>query len=85
GNQLHTLGSSVAKSLGGEGSYENGEWKAPSFKVKTVKEDSSAIEEASYDSVVAAFSGVGTSFENLQKEIKQSNTQVTENMKQNAL
>ncbi|WP_208442637.1 hypothetical protein, partial [Bartonella raoultii] len=42
-------------------------------------------EEASYDSVVAAFSGVGTSFENLQKEIKQSNTQVTENMKQNAL
>ncbi|WP_273724304.1 hypothetical protein, partial [Bartonella sp. AU18XJBT] len=85
GGQLYTLGSSVAKSLGGEASYESGKWVAPSFKVKTVKEDGSAVEENSYDDIVSAFAGVGTSFENLQKEVTQSNTDVTENIKQNAL
>ncbi|WP_330168587.1 YadA-like family protein [Bartonella grahamii] len=85
GGQLYTLGSSVAKSLGGAASYESGKWVAPSFKVKTVKEDGSSIEENSYDDVVSAFAGVGTSFENLQKEITQGNTEVTENIKQNAL
>ncbi|WP_273760960.1 YadA-like family protein [Bartonella sp. AU16XJBT] len=85
GGQLYTLGSSVAKSLGGEASYESGKWVAPSFKVKTVKEDGSAVEESSYDDIVSAFAGVGTSFENLQKEVTQSNTEVTENIKQNAL
>ncbi|WP_317992716.1 Vomp family autotransporter [Bartonella gliris] len=85
GGQLYSLGSSVAKSLGGNASYENGAWTAPSFKVKTVKEDGSEVEEKSYESVAEAFEGVGTSFENLQKEVTQGNTEVTENIKQNAL
>ncbi|WP_406603945.1 Vomp family autotransporter [Bartonella gliris] len=85
GGQLYSLGSSVAKSLGGNASYENGAWTAPSFKVKTVKEDGSEVEEKSYESVADAFEGVGNSFKNLQKEVTQGNTEVTENIKQNAL
>ncbi|WP_305883487.1 Vomp family autotransporter [Bartonella sp. B1098] len=85
GNQLHALGSNVAKTLGGNASYKNGVWVAPSFKVRIVKEDDGGVKEESYDDVVSAFAGVGTSFENLQKEVTQSNTQITENIKQNAL
>ncbi len=69
GGQLYSLGSSVAKSLGGDASYENGAWTAPTFKVKTVKDDGSAVEEQSYESVAAAFEGVGTSFTNIHNEI----------------
>ncbi|EJF79090.1 hypothetical protein MCQ_00922, partial [Candidatus Bartonella washoeensis Sb944nv] len=69
GNQLYTLGSKVAKSLSGNASYENGAWIAPSFKVKSVKEDGSGVEEQSYETVAAAFEGVGTSFTNIHNEI----------------
>uniref|UniRef100_UPI0035D0E242 Vomp family autotransporter n=2 Tax=unclassified Bartonella TaxID=2645622 RepID=UPI0035D0E242 len=85
GNQLYALGNSVAKSLGGEASYAGGAWMAPSFKVKTVNEDGAKVEEKEYDTVSAALAGVGTSFENLQKEFTQNNTEITENIKQNAL
>ncbi len=85
GSQLYALGSNVAQSLGGDAGYENGIWKAPSFKFKTVNEDGSKVEEQSYDDVAQAFAGVGSSFENLYKEFTQNNTEVTENIKQNAL
>ncbi len=85
GNQLHALGEEVSRTLGGEAKYENGTWTSPKFTVKTVNKESNAVEETSYDDVVAAFAGVGTSFENLQKKVTESNTQVTENIKQNAL
>ncbi|WP_273791567.1 Vomp family autotransporter [Bartonella sp. CM31XJBT] len=85
GNQLYALGNSVAQSLGGDASYAGGAWTAPSFKVKTVNEDGTKVEEKKYDNVSEAFAGVGTSFENLQKEFTQNNTEVTENIKQNAL
>uniref|UniRef100_UPI001ABA5610 Vomp family autotransporter n=1 Tax=Bartonella vinsonii TaxID=33047 RepID=UPI001ABA5610 len=85
GKQLHALGDKVAKSLGGDAGYAEGKWTAPKFTVKTVNENGSAVEEHEYDTVVAAFAGVGASFENLQKEITQSNTEVAENIKQNAL
>ncbi|WP_208442641.1 hypothetical protein, partial [Bartonella raoultii] len=34
GNQLYALGSNVAKTLGGEASYEDGKWVAPTFHFK---------------------------------------------------
>ncbi|SPU28089.1 WXG100 family type VII secretion target [Candidatus Bartonella washoeensis] len=69
GNQLHKLGTEVAKSFGGNAGYEDGQWTAPSFKVKTVNSDGSEVEEQSYESVAAAFEGVGTSFTNIHNEI----------------
>ncbi|WP_375636759.1 Vomp family autotransporter, partial [Bartonella sp. MR90HLJMH] len=69
GSQLHTLGTVVAKSLGGNAKYENGAWTAPTFTVKTVKADGSDVEENSYESVAEAFAGVGTSFTNIHNEI----------------
>ncbi|WP_208436332.1 hypothetical protein, partial [Bartonella phoceensis] len=41
GSQLYLLGNGLARSLGGGAQYENGEWKAPKFKVHVVKEDGS--------------------------------------------
>ncbi|MDD9334301.1 MAG: hypothetical protein PV354_11855, partial [Bartonella sp.] len=45
GNQLYTLGSEVAKYFGGGARYEEGKWTAPSFTVKTVKDDGVTVEE----------------------------------------
>ncbi|WP_208436346.1 hypothetical protein, partial [Bartonella phoceensis] len=63
-------------SLGGGAQYENGEWKAPKFKVHVVKEDGSAVEEQSYADVAKAFAGVGNSITNIHKELKNEITQV---------
>ncbi|WP_317992717.1 Vomp family autotransporter [Bartonella gliris] len=84
GSQLHALGDKVATYFGGNASYENGEWTAPTFTVKTVKEDGKT-EDKDYHNVAAALEGVGTSFTNIQNEITKNNTEVSENMKQNAL
>ncbi|WP_375609721.1 hypothetical protein, partial [Bartonella sp. AC53GZZY] len=85
GNQLYALGDSVAKTLGGNASYENGTWTSPTFKFKSVSEDGTKVEDKDYSTIAEAFAGVGLSFENLQKEFTQSNTEVTDNIKQNAL
>ncbi|MCZ2159272.1 hypothetical protein NPX99_08495, partial [Bartonella sp. 220] len=85
GSQLHTLGSAVATYFGGNAKYEDGKWTGPSFKVKIVKDDGRDVAEQSYDSVAAAFEGIGISFKNLHKEVTQNNTEVSENIKQNAL
>ncbi|WP_455466258.1 Vomp family autotransporter [Bartonella sp. B39] len=85
GGQLHTLGTGVASTLGGSASYENGIWTAPTFKVKIVNEAGTEVEDKDYSSVAAAFEGIGTSFANLHKEVTESNTEVTEQIKQNAL
>ncbi|CAF26963.1 trimeric autotransporter adhesin BapA [Bartonella henselae] len=68
GKQLYSLGDKIASYLGGNAKYENGEWTAPTFKVKTVKEDGKE-EEQTYHNVAAAFEGVGTSFTNVKNEI----------------
>ncbi|QEE08460.1 surface protein/Bartonella adhesin [Bartonella kosoyi] len=68
GSQLYSLGSNVAQSLGGGAGYENGKWIAPTFKVKTVKDDGASGEE-SYSNVAEALTGVGTSFTNIKNEI----------------
>ncbi|WP_375656069.1 YadA-like family protein, partial [Bartonella sp. MR63HLJHH] len=76
GSQLHTLGTGVATSLGGGAVYKDGKWTAPSFKVKTIKEDGSAVEEQSYNSVAEAFAGVGSSFTNIHNEINKEISKV---------
>ncbi|MCZ2157679.1 hypothetical protein NPX99_00005, partial [Bartonella sp. 220] len=85
GSQLFETNQNVAGYFGGVAKYENGKWTKPDFKVKIVNKDGTEVKEQSYGSVADAFAGVGSSFENLQKEFTQSNTAVTENIKQNAL
>ncbi|WP_330168576.1 YadA-like family protein [Bartonella grahamii] len=85
GSQLHGLGDKVATYFGGGASYENGQWTAPTFKVKIVNEDGTKVEDKDYSSVSAAFEGVGASFTNIHNEITKNTTEVTENIKQNAL
>ncbi|WP_208439263.1 Vomp family autotransporter, partial [Bartonella tribocorum] len=75
-NNLQTASTNIAKSFGGGAKYENGEWSAPSFKVHTVSEDGSKVEEKSYDDVAKAFASVGSSFSNLHKELKNEINQV---------
>ncbi|WP_208442626.1 hypothetical protein, partial [Bartonella raoultii] len=60
GNQLHALGSSVAKTLGGNASYEDGKWVAPSFILKMFSEDGKEGEHKTYNDVGSAFAGVDT-------------------------
>ncbi|MBB4076029.1 autotransporter adhesin, partial [Bartonella fuyuanensis] len=62
GSQLYTLGRSFARSLGGDGSYEEGQWVSPTFTVKSFKEEG-AVTDTAYDNVASAFAGVGDSFE----------------------
>ncbi|WP_208436583.1 Vomp family autotransporter [Bartonella tribocorum] len=65
---LQTAAMNIAKSFGGSAKYENGVWSAPTFTLKTVKDDGSS-EEKIYNNVTEAFSGVGTSFTNVQKQV----------------
>ncbi|GAA5112540.1 hypothetical protein GCM10023261_17020 [Bartonella jaculi] len=70
GSQLYTMNKALATYFGGGAGYDDkGEWTAPKFKVKTVKEDGSDVEERSYTSVAEAFEGVGSSFTNIHNEI----------------
>ncbi|EJF98428.1 hypothetical protein MEI_00577, partial [Bartonella vinsonii subsp. arupensis Pm136co] len=69
GSQLYSLGSNVAKSLGGNAGYENGAWTAPTFTVKTVKDDGVTVEEKQYNTVADALADVGTSFTNIKNDI----------------
>ncbi|WP_273789899.1 Vomp family autotransporter, partial [Bartonella sp. ML70XJBT] len=69
GSQLYSMSNNLAAYLSdGAGYDENGEWKAPTFTLKTVNEDGTAGEE-SYDTVEKALSAVGTSFTNIQNKI----------------
>nr|WP_275065424.1 Vomp family autotransporter [Bartonella sp. AU15XJBT] len=76
GSQLYSLNETLATYFGGGASYKDGQWVAPSFKVKTVKKEGGSVEEEKYDDVAAAFAGVGTSFENLHQELKNEINQV---------
>ncbi|MET3590311.1 autotransporter adhesin, partial [Bartonella silvatica] len=68
GSQLYALGTSVAKSLGGGASYENGTWKVPTFTLKQFGKDGTS-KDATYNTVAAAFAGVGASFTNIENKI----------------
>ncbi|PIT67811.1 hypothetical protein CER18_09515, partial [Bartonella tribocorum] len=85
GSQLYALGSSVAQYFGGDANYKDGAWSAPAFKFKTVKEDGVSIEDKEYSTVAEAFTGVGSSFEKLQKEFSRSITNITQEVQGDAL
>ncbi|UNF45562.1 Vomp family autotransporter [Bartonella krasnovii] len=85
GSQLYSMGNNLAAYLSdGAGYDENGEWKAPTFTLKTVKEDGTAGEE-SYDTVEKALSAVGTSFTNIQNKITNEVTKEINKTKSDAL
>ncbi len=76
GGQLYSLNEQLATYFGGGAKYENGQWTAPTFKVKTVNGEGKE-EEQTYQNVAAAFEGVGTSFTNIKSEItKQINNEI---------
>ncbi|EJF74205.1 hypothetical protein MCO_01831 [Bartonella sp. DB5-6] len=78
GGQLYLLGDKVATYLGGNAKYENGAWTAPSFKVKTVNADGSAVEDKEYKTVAEALAGVGTFITKVQNKVtEQVNNVVT--------
>ncbi|EJF96744.1 hypothetical protein ME9_00440, partial [Bartonella taylorii 8TBB] len=81
GFQLFKTNEKVATYLGGGAKYENGEWTAPEFKVKTVKADGTEGEETVYKNVAAAFEGVGNSITDIHKEIKNEITNAVTNVK----
>uniref|UniRef100_UPI0035CF5F0B Vomp family autotransporter n=1 Tax=Bartonella sp. CB15SXKL TaxID=3243512 RepID=UPI0035CF5F0B len=81
GSQLYSMNKTVATYFGGGAGYDDdGKWTAPTFKVKTVKEDGKD-EEKSYDNVADALAGVGTSFTNIHNEInKEINKVVSDSL-----
>uniref|UniRef100_UPI0035D0726B hypothetical protein n=1 Tax=Bartonella sp. AP9QHHD TaxID=3243507 RepID=UPI0035D0726B len=78
GGQLYSLNEQLATYFGGGAGYdEQGQWTAPSFKVKTVKDDGKS-EEIDYGNVADALAGVGNSFINIRNEIsKEINNEIT--------
>ncbi|WP_375669124.1 YadA-like family protein [Bartonella sp. MR168JLCBS] len=68
GSQLHTLGTGGASYFGGGAVYADGKWTAPTFKVKTIKEDGNP-EDKDYPDVASAFAGVGSSITNVQNKL----------------
>ncbi|WP_273755727.1 Vomp family autotransporter [Bartonella sp. MM73XJBT.G] len=69
GFQLHTLGTEVATYFGGGASYAEGKWINPKFTVKKFNSEGGSVTEESYDNVAAAFTGVGDSITNVQKQL----------------
>ncbi|EJF96738.1 hypothetical protein MEI_01510, partial [Bartonella vinsonii subsp. arupensis Pm136co] len=75
GAQLYSFGDSVAKYFGGNAKYENGEWKQPTFKIKSFKEDGSESEDK-YHNVADAFEGVGNSITKIHNEVNKEISKV---------
>ncbi|WP_273724213.1 YadA-like family protein [Bartonella sp. AU18XJBT] len=69
GSQLYELGAGVAKSFGGNASYKDGKWSAPTFTVKVFDENGKGANK-NYHNVADAFTGVNSSFTNLDKKIE---------------
>ncbi|EJF75507.1 hypothetical protein ME7_01199, partial [Bartonella birtlesii LL-WM9] len=76
GNQLHNLGSSVAKYFGGNASYQNGTWTASTFTVKKFASDGS-VSDGIYNDVSSAFAGIGDSFANVKDKFKSIKEEIT--------
>ncbi|WP_375627898.1 hypothetical protein, partial [Bartonella sp. TT67HLJMS] len=81
GGQVYDLQKQFAGYLGGGAGYnEEGKWQAPTFKVKTIKEDGTSG-EGDYSDVASAFAGVGSSFTNIKNELnKEINKVVGDNL-----
>ncbi|GAA5097222.1 Vomp family autotransporter [Bartonella acomydis] len=67
-NNLQTAATNIATTFGGDAKYENGEWKAPTFTLKTINTDGEEKDET-YHNVAEALSGVGSSITNVQNKI----------------
>ncbi|WP_375682414.1 YadA-like family protein [Bartonella sp. AP28SXKL] len=75
GSQLYKLGAGVAKSFGGGASYKDGNWSAPTFTVKVFDKDGNGADK-NYHNVADAFTGVSSSFTNIDKKIENVVTNV---------
>ncbi|WP_019220753.1 Vomp family autotransporter [Bartonella senegalensis] len=76
GSQLYSMSNTLASYLGGGASYnENGEWKAPTFKVKKFDDNGKGTEQE-YKTVAEAFEGVNQSFTNIHNEVNEQINQV---------
>ncbi|WP_208442129.1 YadA-like family protein [Bartonella raoultii] len=75
GSQLYSLGTAVVKSFGGGANYKDGKWSAPTFTVKVFDKDGNGADKE-YKNVADAFTGVNTSFANLDKKIENVMTNV---------
>ncbi|MDM9991503.1 hypothetical protein QVL73_07540, partial [Bartonella henselae] len=76
-DNLQTAATNIAKTFGGDAKYEDGEWTAPTFKVKTVTGEGKE-EEKTYQNVADALAGVGSSITNVQNKVtEQVNNAIT--------
>ncbi|MCZ2159220.1 YadA-like family protein [Bartonella sp. 220] len=82
GSQLYTLGANVAKFFGGDAEFNdsdcNGGWVPPTFTVKVFDENGNGVEQH-YKNVADAFTGVSSSFTNIDKRIENVVTNVAGN------
>ncbi|WP_375677538.1 YadA-like family protein [Bartonella sp. AS69XJJH] len=69
GSQLYSMSNVVAGYFGGGASYKDGNWSAPTFTVKVFDKDGNGA-ETHYKNVADAFTGVSSSFTNLDKKIE---------------
>ncbi|WP_375681092.1 YadA-like family protein [Bartonella sp. AP20NXHL] len=69
GSQLYSMSNVVAGYFGGGAGYKDGNWSAPTFTVKVFDKNGSGTEK-DYKNVADAFTGVSSSFTNLDKKIE---------------
>ncbi|MBX4335404.1 Vomp family autotransporter [Bartonella raoultii] len=71
GNQLYDLKNQFASYFGGGAGYDDeGNWKAPSFTLKTFTDNEGESVEKTYHDVAGAFEGVNQSMSNINNRIK---------------
>ncbi|WP_273760742.1 hypothetical protein, partial [Bartonella sp. ML70XJBT.G] len=70
GKQLYSMSNTLATYFGGGAGYKDGQWTAPTFRLKTVNGEGKE-EDKTYKNVAEALTGVGTSFTNVQNKITQ--------------
>ncbi|GAA4659180.1 hypothetical protein GCM10023262_03570 [Bartonella pachyuromydis] len=69
GSQLYSVINSLSGYFGGGASYQNGEWKEPTFYVSQFKNDGSSNDKSGYHDVAGAFEGVNDSMKNINERI----------------
>ncbi|WP_375686798.1 YadA-like family protein [Bartonella sp. AC331YNZD] len=69
GSQIFSLGLAISSYFGGGAGFDRVKWTPPIFKVKVFDKDGNGAEK-SYHNVADAFTGVNSSFTNLDKKIE---------------
>ncbi|WP_375643618.1 MULTISPECIES: YadA-like family protein [unclassified Bartonella] len=75
GSQLYSMSNVVAGYFGGDAGYKDGNWSAPTFTVKVFDKDGNGADK-NYHNVADAFTGVSSSFTNIDKKIENVVTNV---------